>query len=185
MNVSEITGFATLIVTIITSIFFPFILRPAINYQVFEEAPDEASTNRYKIDIVNFGPATAHNVIVSLKSSNGNVKSLTSEPYLSSGLNRTVYYGTAFAKIELLPPFGSIVIRVGIDGPVESADSKLEYVYVSSDEAIGHETEVTKGLIMGIVFFVILASIGVYLLWKKFISTKNMAEVRRGYRTPK
>jgi hypothetical protein len=170
MNISESTGFATLIVTIITSVFFPFILRPAINYQFNDEVPSEsAAVNRYKIDILNYGPVTAHNVIVSLRPSNGNVKSFVSEPYLSTGYTSTVSYDNAFAKIGVLPPFGSVTIHVEVDGPLQPATSKLKYVYVSSDEAIGRETEVTKGLIMGIIFFVILASIAVYLLWKEFI----------------
>jgi hypothetical protein len=177
MNISETTGFATLIVTIITSIFFPFILRPAINYHVFEEAPNEASTNRYRIDIINYGTATAHNVVVSLKSSNGNINAFTSIPYLSSGLTGNVSYGTAFAKIELLPPFGSIVIHVGIDGPVEPADNKLEYVYVGSDEAVGRETEMTVLMAQLLVLFVGGASIAVYWLWKEFISPKSTEEL--------
>jgi hypothetical protein len=173
VNLTESTGFVTLIVTIITSIFFPFILRPAINYQVTEEDPNQASIKRYRIDIVNYGPVTAHGVIVSLRSSNGNVNSFASEPYLSTGFNETISYGNAHAKIELLPPFGSIVIHVGIDGSVDPAGIKLEYVYVASDEAIGRETQVTLLLAQLIVVFVGGASITVYWLWKEFFSPKS------------
>jgi hypothetical protein len=182
MNISESTGFATLIVTIITSVFFPFIQRPAINYQVDDEAQNGVAVNRYKIDILNYGPITAHNVIVSLRYSNGNIQSFVSEPYLSTGYtkdNATGSNDTAFAKIGVLPPFGSVTIHVDVDGPLQPAARMLESVYVSSDEAIGRETSMTILVIIVMVCFVIGASIAVYLLWRKFLSPHGVQAIPR------
>jgi hypothetical protein len=185
MNISESTGFATLIVTIITSILFPFIQRPALNYQVDDEAQNGVAVNKYKIDILNYGSITAHNVIVSFRSSNGNVTSFLSEPYLSTGYikdNATGSNDTAFAKIGVLPPFGSVTIHVEVDGPLQPAAIMLKSGYVSSDEAIGHETPVTILVITVMVCFVIGTSIAVYLLWRKFVYPRGApATPRRGY----
>jgi hypothetical protein len=171
MNVSEGVGFAGLIVTIITSIFLPFIQRPAINYDVH----DGTATNTYTIDILNYGPITAHNVIISLKSAGGNVTLFSSEPYLSTAYlidNSTGSRDTAFAKLGVLPPFASVRINAAVDGPLQPAAS-LHYVYVSSDEAIGRVTQITFLMILGAAVFIVTASLASYGLWSKFIKPRG------------
>jgi len=182
MNISESIGFATLIVTIITSVFFPFVQRPAINYQIADEIQNGQAVNRYRIDILNYGFVTAHNLIVSIRSSNGNLGSLVPEPYLSTGYtndNATGSNDTAFAKIGILPPFGAVTVHGEIDGRLQPASRMFEYVYVSSDEAIGRETPLTILVIMIVICFVIGASIAVYMLWRKFLYSRGTQSLPR------
>jgi hypothetical protein len=160
-----------LIVTIISSLFLPFIQRPAINYDIYEGL----AVNSYKIDILNYGPVTAHNVIISLKSAGGNVTLFSSEPYLSTVYtldNSTGSRDTAFAKLSVLPPFASVTIHVAIDGPPQPSTS-LPHVYVSSDEAIGSVQQDTYVVVGSVVAFIFGASLASYGLWRKFMMPRG------------
>lgn len=175
MNASEVIGFVGLIVTIISSLFLPFIQRPAINFDI----SDGPSVNAYRIDLLNYGPVAAHNVIISLKSAGGNVTLFSSEPYLSTVYtvdNSTGSRDTAFAKLGVLPPFASVTINVAVDGPPQPSDS-LQYVYVSSDEAIGRDTNITIVILVLLAGFVIGASFAIYGIWSKFIQPRGPLKV--------
>lgn len=158
MNTSDSISFGGLIVTMITSLVFPFIQVPLLDYSfepdyIFKQDPKDLT-----IKIHNSGLAPAKHVIGALKADNLTFSKITSEPFLSnyfrtntntSGTtgyraNTTTGYKTnttpsenGFFDIDVLPPGSETSITTKMDISKSNNDTQMT-VYLRSDEGVGH-----------------------------------------------
>lgn len=170
MKMDESTAFASLIVTIITSVVFPLINIPAITFGVEDVSSSDARGMReYKITIFNYGLHSAHDVVVSAEVANGRIASLKSVPYLSAGyiVDGSTLENIGFAKLSVLPPRGQVDLYLSFE--TSSRIYQAPNVYVSSNEAHGRPNWESFLIVLCMAAFIIAASIAIYHLWRKFI----------------
>lgn len=154
MNTSDRISFGSLIVTMITSLVFPFIQVPLLDYSFDPANIDKNSTKDLTIKIHNFGLAPAKHVVGALGDGNVIFKDITSEPFLSKYFGNNIkgttgYRANAttnkdgFFDIDVLPPGSETAITAKIDVSKSSDDTQMT-AYLRSDETVGHINDIVS-----------------------------------------
>jgi hypothetical protein len=173
MNFPEFIGFAGLVITIITGIFFPFIQRPIISYEVSDptKIKNPQDIERSIIKIRNNGMGQATHVLVSLSGKNVEFLNFTSEPFLSKhfmvdAVNKT---DNALYEIDALPPQSEVITSVLYDITKVNSSNPIA-INVSSDQSMGYGGWQMNIIIVSYIAFAIIASLLFLIIYRRYNS---------------
>jgi uncharacterized repeat protein (TIGR01451 family) len=139
-----------IIVTLITTMLFPFFQFPLLDYTMNQVMNGGYVT--FTIDITNRGLASANNVIISMKSEGMTFSNITSEPFIPNSNITSNKPGHAVVEIEVIPAAASNRIT-GVLNSTENNNQALT-IYVRSDERVGYN----NAFLIIIFYFTLLIS---------------------------
>jgi len=178
MNTSDIISSIQVIVSILTffGVFFPILLRPDLQYEVTDNAA--ASRNgieTLKVNIHNYGGATANNVQISMAANFVKFLNASSYPYQKLTIDNSTP-GMALVQIGNLAPLLYETVIVNINNTSRDRNQPLT-TFVKSDETGGYSTwgncgitscrlSLEIGIIVGFVALLIIALLLVWIMVK-------------------
>ena len=142
-------SFGTLLVTLVSTLIFPLVLKPLVEYSVTEPEIVQNTKNisESKVRIYNYGLAPAKNVVGAMEGENIVFSRFASEPFLSNNFGNDSVRHWGYFEIGILPPGSQTEVIALLDFSNSSLEQPVT-TYLRSDETVGH-TDLIKNLTIG------------------------------------